>query len=140
MTGLVTDTGDHQLISDLARYSEGVLTEAQIRRKYRNVPNDVWDAPPEPLVDAVEAEERVKTVREAEVARRRRQIEVLIAESTLFQSGTNGFVGTGAGNISTTQLGTQKVGNQTIPMIHENPRILVRNTHPMNRRNRSSQH
>ena len=45
-----------ELIADLARFSEGVLTEQQIRRKWRHLDNNVWDAPDDALVDAVEAE------------------------------------------------------------------------------------
>ena len=60
------------LIADLARFSEGVLTEQQIRRKWRHLDNSVWDAPDDALVDAVEAE-RVRRVRSGRAAREKAQ-------------------------------------------------------------------
>ena len=61
-----------ELIADLARFSEGVLTEQQIRRKWRHLDNSVWDAPDDALVDAVEAE-RVRRVRSGRAAREKAQ-------------------------------------------------------------------
>ena len=61
-----------ELIADLARFSEGVLTEQQIRRKWRPLDNNVWDAPDDALVDAVEAE-RVRRVRSGRAAREKAQ-------------------------------------------------------------------
>src|SRR5215472_2367954 len=57
-----------ELIADLARFSEGVLTEQQIRRKWRHLDNNVWEAPDDALVDAVEAE-RIRRVRSGRAAR-----------------------------------------------------------------------
>jgi hypothetical protein len=39
-TDLINDT---EFITDLARYGEGVLTEAQVKRKYRRFDDDVWE-------------------------------------------------------------------------------------------------
>jgi hypothetical protein len=39
-----------ELIADLACFSEGVLTEQQIRRKWRHLDNNVWEAPDDALV------------------------------------------------------------------------------------------
>src|SRR5262245_5696015 len=61
-----------ELIADLARFSEGVLTEQQIRRKWRHLDNKVWDAPDDALVDAVEAE-RVRRIRSGRAAREKAQ-------------------------------------------------------------------
>jgi hypothetical protein len=61
-----------ELIADLARFSEGVLTESQIRRKWRHLDNNVWEAPDDALVDAVEAE-RVRRVRSGRAAREKAQ-------------------------------------------------------------------
>ena len=61
-----------ELIADLARFSEGVLTEQQIRRKWRHLDNNVWDAPDDALIDAVEAE-RVRRVRSGRAAREKAQ-------------------------------------------------------------------
>ena len=61
-----------ELIADLARFSEGVLTEQQIRRKWRHLDESVWDAPDDALVDAVEAE-RVQRIRSGRAAREKAQ-------------------------------------------------------------------
>ena len=61
-----------ELIADLARFSEGVLTEQQIRRKWRHLDNNVWEAPDDALVDAVEAE-RVRRIRSGRGAREKAQ-------------------------------------------------------------------
>ena len=61
-----------ELIADLARFSEGVLTEQQIRRKWRHLDDNVWEAPDDALVDAVEAE-RVRRVRSGRAAREKAQ-------------------------------------------------------------------
>jgi hypothetical protein len=62
-----------ELIADLARFSEGVLTEQQIRRKWRHLDNSVWDAPDDALVDAVEAE-RVRRIRTGTSPREKAQL------------------------------------------------------------------
>jgi hypothetical protein len=58
---------NRELVADLARYAEGVLTEQQIRRKWRHLDNNVWEAPDDALVDAVEAE-RIRRVRSGRAA------------------------------------------------------------------------
>jgi hypothetical protein len=63
---------NRELISDLCRYSEGVLTEQQVRRKWRHLDNNVWESPDDALVDAVEAE-RVRRVRSGRAAREKAQ-------------------------------------------------------------------
>src|SRR5215472_6422981 len=63
---------NRELIADLSRFSEGVLTEQQIRRKWRHLDNNVWEAPDDALVDAVEAE-RVRRVRSGRAAREKAQ-------------------------------------------------------------------
>ena len=63
---------NRELIADLSRFSEGVLTEQQIRRKWRHLDNNIWDAPDDALVDAVEAE-RVRRVRSGRAAREKAQ-------------------------------------------------------------------
>jgi hypothetical protein len=68
----MNDPGDllsnNELISDLCRYRESVLTEAQIRRRWRHLDKTIWDNPSEALVDAVEAE-AVRRVRSGAAAR-----------------------------------------------------------------------
>ena len=61
-----------ELIADLARFAEGVLTEQQVRRKWRHLDNSVWDASDDALIDAVEAE-RVRRVRSGRAAREKAQ-------------------------------------------------------------------
>src|SRR5262249_46420756 len=62
-----------ELIADLARFSEGVLTEQQIRRKWRHLDNSVWEAPDDALVDAVEAE-RIRRIRTGTSSREKAQL------------------------------------------------------------------
>ena len=62
-----------ELIADLARFSEGVLTEQQIRRKWRHLDANVWEAPDDALVDAVEAE-RVRRIRTGTSSREKAQL------------------------------------------------------------------
>jgi hypothetical protein len=73
---------NNELISDLCRYRESVLTEAQIRRKWRHLDNAVWDEPSEALVDAVEAE-AIRRVRSGTAARELAQKHHVAAPNTL---------------------------------------------------------
>ena len=63
---------NRELVADLSRFAEGVLTEQQVRRKWRHLDDRVWDAPDDALVDAVEAE-RVHRVRTGRAAREKAQ-------------------------------------------------------------------
>src|SRR5262249_21166135 len=73
----MSDTKDlannRELVADLSRFAEGVLTEQQIRRKWRELDNSVWDAPDDSLVDAVEAE-RVRRIRSGTSSREKAQL------------------------------------------------------------------
>jgi hypothetical protein len=63
---------NRELVADLSRFAEGVLTEQQVRRKWRHLDQSVWDAP-DALVDAVEAE-RVHRVRTGASSREKAQL------------------------------------------------------------------
>ena len=65
-------SNNHELVSDLCRFAEGVLTEKQVRRRWRSIDESIWETPPEPLVDAVEAE-RIRRVRSGHAAREKAQ-------------------------------------------------------------------
>ena len=71
-TDLINDT---EFITDLARYGEGVLTEAQVKRKYRRFDDEVWEklGSDDALVDAIEAE-RTRRVRSGACVREKAQL------------------------------------------------------------------
>ena len=71
-TDLINDT---EFITDLARYGEGVLTEAQVKRKYRGFDDDVWEklGSDDALVDAIEAE-RTRRIRSGACVREKAQL------------------------------------------------------------------
>src|SRR5262249_32572942 len=64
---------NHEFIVDLARYADGLLSEAAVRKKYR-LPDDVWQGlgNDEELVEAIEAE-KVRRIRNGATARERAQ-------------------------------------------------------------------
>jgi hypothetical protein len=64
-----------ELISDMARYADGTLTEAQIKRKYRHFDGDVWEllGNDDALIDAIEAE-KARRIRRGDTARERAQL------------------------------------------------------------------
>ena len=64
-----------ELISDLARYGEGLFTREQVKKKWRKlITNEMWDAlgSNDELVDAIEAE-KVRRVRDGSFKRERAQ-------------------------------------------------------------------
>jgi hypothetical protein len=71
-TDLINDT---EFITDLARYGEGVLTEAQVKRKYRRFDDDVWEklGSDDALVGAIEAE-RTRRIRSGACVREKAQL------------------------------------------------------------------
>jgi hypothetical protein len=73
------------LVTDLARYAEGLCTEAAVRRKYRDTLNDeAWTAlgTDDLLVEMVEAE-RIRRVRNGSFKRERAQQHVTRAPDVL---------------------------------------------------------
>jgi hypothetical protein len=83
----MTDTGslleNLQLIEDLARFSAGVLTEAQVRRKYRHLDNDIWEKlNDDRIADAIEAQKEAR-IRDGRTKRELAQIHVVAAPQTL---------------------------------------------------------
>ena len=70
-TGSLLD--NREFIVDLARFSEKLLTEAEVRKKYR-LPDDVWAGlgNDDELVEAIEAE-KVRRIRNGATARERAQ-------------------------------------------------------------------
>jgi hypothetical protein len=75
---------DAEFVADLARYSEKLLTEKFIRRKYGNLTDDVWAALGEndELVSAIEAEKALR-VRNGSAKRERAQLHIIKAPDVL---------------------------------------------------------
>jgi hypothetical protein len=74
-----------ELVTDLARFAEGICTEAAVRRKYRNILNDeAWTTlgKDDLLVEMVEAE-KVRRVRNGSFKRERAQQHVTRAPDVL---------------------------------------------------------
>jgi hypothetical protein len=71
-------------VSDFARYSEGILDEKFLRRKYNQFDNDVWQSlgSDDELVSAIEAE-KVKRMRNGDSAREKAQQLFVSAPSVL---------------------------------------------------------
>src|SRR5262245_9728122 len=66
---------DRELITDLARYSEEILSEQQLRRKYRHLTNDDWDrlGTDEELITSIELT-KLSRIRSGAVTRERAQL------------------------------------------------------------------
>jgi len=77
---LLTDT---EFVSDLARYSEKLLTEQFIRRKY-NLTDDAWEhlGEDDALVEAIEAE-KMRRVRNGSAKREKAQQHIVKAPDIL---------------------------------------------------------
>ena len=77
---LLTDT---QFVEDLARYSEKLLTEKFIRRKY-NLTDDAWEqlGNNDELVDAIEAE-KARRIRSGASKREKAQLHIVRAPDVL---------------------------------------------------------
>src|SRR5262249_35717214 len=75
---------DTEFVTDLARYSEKLLTEKFIRRKYGNLTDDVWASLGEndELVSAIEAEKALR-VRNGSAKRERAQLHIVKAPDVL---------------------------------------------------------
>src|SRR5262245_26282268 len=74
-----------ELISDLARYAEGLFTRTQVKKKWRKLISDeMWDAleHDDALVDAIEAE-KVRRIRDGSFKRERSQQLVTKAPDVL---------------------------------------------------------
>jgi hypothetical protein len=74
---------EQEMIIDLCRYSEGILTEQQVRKKYR-LPDDIWTkmAEDESLCERIEAE-RVRRVRSGDCKRELAQKHVVRGPAVL---------------------------------------------------------
>ena len=75
---------DTEFVTDLARYSEKLLTEKFIRRKYGNLTDDVWASlgDNDELVSAIEAEKALR-VRNGAAKRERAQQHIVKAPDIL---------------------------------------------------------
>jgi hypothetical protein len=75
---------DTEFVSDLARYSEKLLTEKFIRRKYGNLTDDVWASLGDnnELVEAIEAE-KMRRVRNGSAKREKAQQHIVKAPDVL---------------------------------------------------------
>src|SRR6516165_10151920 len=74
-----------ELIADLARYAEGICTEAAVRRKYRDILNDeAWTTlgKDDLLVEMVEAE-KVRRIRNGSAKREKAQQHITRAPDVL---------------------------------------------------------
>jgi hypothetical protein len=74
---------DHELIADLCRYAEGVLTEKQVRKRHR-LADSVWKSMGEDdlLVERIEAE-KIRRVRDGSFKREKAQLHVTKAPDVL---------------------------------------------------------
>ena len=75
---------DESFVLDLTRFSEGVLSEQQVRRKWHLVSNETWDllADDELLIERVE-ETKVQRIRSGAVKRELAQKHVVAAPTIL---------------------------------------------------------
>src|SRR5262245_60852070 len=75
---------NREFLIDLARFSEGLLSEKQIKRKYRHFDADVWLrlGSDEVLVEAIEAE-KIQRIRSGQCAAERAQVLVATAPQQL---------------------------------------------------------
>jgi len=73
-----------ELVSDLARFSEGILTEKQIRKKWHLLDESAWVAIGEDdlMVEMVEAEQ-VRRIRNGAAKREKAQLHVVAAPDVL---------------------------------------------------------
>src|SRR5262249_62104849 len=73
-----------ELVSDLARFSEGILTEKQVRKKWHLFDESAWVAIGEDdlLVEMVEAEQ-VRRIRNGAAKREKAQLHVVAAPDGL---------------------------------------------------------
>ena len=74
---------DHAFIVDMARYADGLLTEAQIKKKYR-FDATTWEklGNDDALVEKIEAEKQ-RRIRDGSTKRERAQVEVVDAPPIL---------------------------------------------------------
>jgi len=74
---------NHELIADLCRFSEGVLTEQQVRKRHR-LPDNVWKqmGSDDLLVEKIEAE-KVRRMRDGSAKREKAQKLVMTAPDVL---------------------------------------------------------
>ena len=74
---------NEQLIADLSRYAEGVLTESQVRRKWR-LEDEVWElfGTDDSYVERVELE-RVRRIRSGAAKKEKAQLHVVAAPDVL---------------------------------------------------------
>jgi len=74
---------DHGFIVDMARYADGLLTEAQIKKKYR-FDAATWESlgNDDALVEKIEAE-KLRRIRDGSTKRERAQVEVIDAAPIL---------------------------------------------------------
>ena len=80
-----------ELISDLARFSEGICTEAAIRRKYRDLLDDKdWEklGKDDLLIEMVEAE-KIRRTRNSSAKREKAQLHVVRGVDTLHEIASN---------------------------------------------------
>jgi hypothetical protein len=80
-----------ELISDLARFSEGICTEAAIRRKYRDLLDDKdWEKLGEDdlLIEMIEAE-KIRRTRNSSAKREKAQLHVVRGVDILNEIATN---------------------------------------------------
>jgi hypothetical protein len=75
---------NNEFIEDMARYSSGVLTEAQVKRKYRRFDDDIWEklGSDDQLVDAIDAR-KLERIRDGRTKRELAQLHVVEAPRTL---------------------------------------------------------
>ena len=74
---------DLEFIADCCRFAEKILTEAQVRKKYR-LPDDIWErlGSNDALVEKIEAE-KIRRIRDGSSKRERAQLLVVQAPDVL---------------------------------------------------------
>lgn len=75
---------DSELVADLCRFSEGVLTEKQVRKKHHLIGNDVWTklGDDDALVEKIE-DEKIRRIRSGVTKREKAQNEIVDAPPIL---------------------------------------------------------
>src|SRR5215470_2178712 len=75
---------NHEFLTDCARYSEGLYTRAQVKKRWRNIDDATWDllGDDNELVDAIELE-RTRRIRSGEAKREKAQQHVVAAPDIL---------------------------------------------------------
>ena len=75
---------NHEFLADCARYTEGLYTRTQVKKRWRNIDDATWDTlgNDNELVDAIERE-RIRRIRDGSAKREKAQQHVVAAPDIL---------------------------------------------------------